>query len=227
MEFLPRLRSWTVASLAGAGLLGACASPPPQFYTLAAPENGPVTQATQGTTSNAAQDAAFSLADSVAAFSLQPIRVPAQVDQSNVLVRTGANELTPDYNARWAAALGEDIETALASHLRQAGLLDLTDLGGQAGSPLWRLQVQITTFDLPQSGPTTLEALWRARQVGQSDQSQPAILCSFQQQEPSLSPAIADLVAAQRLAVAALGQQIAEVLKTGKPAANCSQAGDA
>ncbi len=216
MKFLPRLRARTLAALAGASLLGACASTPPQFYTLAAPKSESLSQA--------AGDTALPVAENVGAFSLQPIWVPVQVDQANVMVRTGANELTPDYNARWAAALGEDIETALAGHLRQAGLLDLTDLGGQADSPLWRLQVQITTFDLPSTGPTSLQAVWRARQVGQSTR-EATILCSFQQQEVSASPAIADLVAAQRLAVAALGQQIAQVLKTGKPAANCTFSG--
>src|SRR5690606_29645420 len=115
---------YRILCLACTGLLAACASTPPQFYTLA-PAAGSTSHVSASTPPLLQSPAATG---APAAFSLQPVRVPAQVDQSNVLVRTGANELTPDYDARWAAALGEDIGAALATHLRTAGLLDLTDL---------------------------------------------------------------------------------------------------
>src|SRR5690606_1637135 len=128
---------------------GCAGSPPAQYFTLAA--NSVVTAPAE---------------PSAVSVEFTPITVPQQVDQPQLMLRTAPLELTPDYNARWAAALGDEIRSGLSAALSaHAGITDVTALGGTRAGPLWRLQVQVQTFDLPVGGPATLEALWRARRL--------------------------------------------------------------
>lgn len=184
-------------------LLAGCAgSPPAQYYTLAA-----------NTVATAPAE------PSAIAVEFTPITVPQQVDQPQLMLRTAPLELTPDYNARWAAALGDEIRSGLSAALSErAGITDVTALGGTRTGPLWRLQVQVQTFDLPVGGPATLEALWRARRL--DDPKTAAWLCRGQFRTAAAGPGILALVDAQRQSLDGLAQQIAGVL-AGEPSPDC------
>jgi len=184
-------------------LLAGCAgSPPAQYFTL-----------TPGTVATApARPSALSV-------EFTPVTVPQQVDQPQLMLRTAPLELTPDYNARWAAALSDEIRSGLSTALSaRAGITDVTALGGTRAGPLWRLQVQVQTFDLPVGGPATLEALWRARRL--DDPSAAAWLCHGQFRTATAGPGLPALVDAQRQSLDGLAKQIAGVL-AGEPSPDC------
>lgn len=177
------------------GLAACASSPPPQYYTLA----------TVG-------GAAASGPPSVAAIEFLPVTVPQQVDQPNVMIRTAPQELTPDYNARWAASLGEEVKSGLATTLQQVGgITDVTGLGSTGIQPLWRMQVQIRRFDLPRQGPVGLEAVWRARRIAPAGTE--AWLCRSEVTQVTSGATVPDLVAAQRQAVAQVGRRMAALIR--------------
>ena len=143
------LRSFAFAL---ATTLVACSSAPTHFYTLLPPAE-PATAA--------AAPAAFAIA-------VEPVGVPAEVDQVQWLVRTGPGQVAVLDNERWAAPLGDELRAAFADELtRQLGARDVYKAANPAGVPVYRVQMEVRRFESAAGGYALIAADWSvARREG-------------------------------------------------------------
>lgn len=101
--------------------LSGCASPAPHYYTLITPaENAP----------SAIPPAAFVLR-------VQPVTVPEQLNQPQLVIRKSDGELMISDSALWAAPLPEEIRSALSAQLERS--LNTTDIRELTPRPINRL----------------------------------------------------------------------------------------
>lgn len=135
-----------------AATLVACGSAPTHFYTLLPPA-APATAA--------AATAAFAIA-------VEPVGVPAEVDQVQWLVRTGPGQVAVLDNERWAAPLGDELRAAFADELtRQLGARDVYKAANPAGVPVYRVQMEVRRFESAAGGYALIAADWSvARREG-------------------------------------------------------------
>ena len=91
---------------------------------------------------------------------LMNVSVPDYLDSSDILRRTGANELTASPSGRWAERLSQGLTHALAADLRARLPHDVitTDAGG---APTRRLLVDVESFEIAADGRCLLTARWR------------------------------------------------------------------
>ncbi|HEX7816968.1 PqiC family protein [Dyella sp.] len=131
--------------------LGACASAPLHYYTLVPPAGGYVPTATQAAVP--AQPANFK-------FELLPVGIPAQVDQPQLVVRSGDQGMQMLDGERWIAPLADEVRGALSSDLsRTLHTQDVTGLpvGDQ---PVLRIKVDLRRFDSAPGSYALVDAAW-------------------------------------------------------------------
>ena len=183
-------RAWTCATL---GLmLAGCASPP----------------ATRLHTLMPAQPVARAAAATAAPLSVvvEPIRIPAQVDQPQWLVRLPDGSLALLEQERWAAPLQDELRMALLEALGGGfGVVEAT-----AAAPLpWRIRLDLRRFDSVPGREARIEGSWL---LGRGDARQPGFRCDWRFAEPAPGgmPALA---AAHRRAVLRLAGALGESLQ--------------
>lgn len=147
-----------------AALCAGCASTPVNYYTLVP----------TGTVASTTVPRAF-------AFDLQPVNLPAQVDQPQLVVRQGGAGMALVESERWIAPLADEIHGAIASDLaNRHGGEDLSELP-HAGRPLVRIKIDLRRFDSQPGRLASLDAAWSLRrQPGDT----PALACSSRIDEP-------------------------------------------
>ena len=155
------LRAW---ALLGALALAACASAPLHYYTLVAPEaDAPAAAAVPGLS-----------------FELLPVSVPAQVDQPQLVVRSGAQGMQLLNGERWIAPLADELRSALAADL--ARTLPARDASGlSAGNqPRLCIKFDVRRFDSQPGEYALLAGTWSVRQVGagRAGQAEMAVTCA-------------------------------------------------
>jgi hypothetical protein len=128
--------------------LAACSSAPTHFYTL--------------------QHSEIARADAVTKppflIDVQPVAVPAQVDQQEFLVRESEQRVAVLDNERWAAPLAAELREALAADLANAlGTHDVHGLARPPATPVYRIQVDIRRFDSWPGRHALIEADWTIR----------------------------------------------------------------
>lgn len=190
----------------GAGLALACvgcASPPPVHLHTLTPSERPVPR--QGGMPAEALGPAVEL---------EPIRVPAQVDQPQWLIRLPDDTLALLEQERWAAPLAEEFHQALLEILRlRFGAVDTRTIA--PGAPLWRVRVDVNRFESA-PGEARLETTWA---LTPRSVTAPTLRCTsyFREGAGSGMPALAE---AHRRALARLGEVIGEqllALQRGEP----------
>jgi uncharacterized lipoprotein YmbA len=134
-----------------AAALSGCASPPSQFYTLAAtarPEAG-------------ASPAAYVVA-------VDGVALPATVDRPQFVVQKGPNRVAVDEFNRWAAPLASSVARTVADNLVVLLGTSRVVSGPLAPSfdPAYRVTVDIQRFESVPGEAATLDALWLVRRVG-------------------------------------------------------------
>jgi uncharacterized protein len=188
-----------------AALLAACASAPTHFYTLLPPAQPQAT---------AARPAEF-------AIEVEPVGVPAEVDQAAWLVRTGPGQVAVLDNERWAAPLGDELRAALADELtRQLGARDVFYAPGHPAVPVYRIALRVRRFESAPGQYTLIEADWS---VSGRDGDH-ALVCSSRVSQP-VEPGYAALALGHQRAVASIADAIAAAVRSavaGNPA--CPQA---
>lgn len=190
------LRSALVVLLALA--LGACGSSPVvRHYTLQRPD----LSAAAGTV----PPPAAGLAVDVVA-----VRVPAQVDVPELVLRQGSGELLLAGNERWIAPLPDELREALSRELARLGLQDRHGLPQAQGEAVHRVRVQVRRFDAEWSRRTVLEAAWSSELAGK-----PGPGCAFRQVE-RVESGYEPLVRGHQRAIEALAAQIATALGSGR-----------
>jgi len=130
-------------------LLAACSSAPMHFYTLQ---------------QSGADRAPPPPGAPAFVIDVQPVTVPAQVDQQELVVRESGQRVAILDNERWAAPLAAEMREALAGHLTAAlGTRDMHGLEHLPSIPLYRINVEIRQFDSWPGQHASIEADWNVR----------------------------------------------------------------
>jgi uncharacterized protein len=128
--------------------LTACSSAPTHFYTLMQP----------------ADSAAATSADAGFAIDVLPVGVPAQADQPQLVVRTGAGSVAVLDSERWAAPLADEIRAALADDLvRALGAHDARRQARRKGEAVYRIRLDVRRFESLPADHALIEADWSVR----------------------------------------------------------------
>lgn len=214
--------------LLGAVLAGCSATPDSRYYSLS-----PALQA--GEPSTAAQAAGRpaqngeaatagrqdALADgAIRLISVQPVRVPDQVDQAQIVVGSaGSDALTRLQDSQWSSPLPEELRRAVSLHLTSdLGAIDLPVADLPAGQPAWKVNLAVNRFDSLYQDSAAIEATWRLVPIAQPEA--PTLICRRLYRAPA-GPGVDGLVRAHRELVAQWSTQIAAQLRSvassGKP----------
>lgn len=139
---------------------------------------------------------------------LQPVKIPAQVDQPQWVLRVADGSLVVLEQERWIAPLADEIGAALDERLTKAlgpPSAAPSDPSTSAGAP-WRVGVDVRRFELVADREARLEADWSIRRGESSLNCHSAFV-----QQPAAAgyPALAS---AQQRSVARLADAIAAAL---------------
>lgn len=141
------VRSSLIVLLAAA--LAGCAGEATHFYTLLRPQNEPP------------RDAGAALAIDV-----QPVRIPAQLDQPELVVRQGEGEVALIETRRWIAPLGEEVRGAVIARLkRRLAAREVSQLAPPAGVPVYRVLLDVQRLDARLAKDVSVEAAWTVLEV--------------------------------------------------------------
>jgi uncharacterized protein len=169
-----------------------CASPPSRFYTLSA-------NATPGTV------------QSTVSVAVGPVSVPAAVDQPQIVVSTGPNQVIFDEFNRWASPLQDNLSRVVAENLvailgtPRVTLFPKT-LSADAE---YRVQIEVRNFESAPGKSASLDAVWTVRRMkdGKSQTGRTSV------REPLSESGYEALAAAHSRAVARMSQDIADAIK--------------
>jgi uncharacterized lipoprotein YmbA len=141
---------------------------------------------------------------------LEPIRVPAQVDQPQWLVRLGDDSLALLEQERWASALRDELREALLEELAAGyGAVDARSAVAGSGAPV-RIAVDVRRFESLPGREARSEGSWTLSGAGA-----PQVHCEWLIRETAPGP-VGALAAAHRRAVARLGAAIGAALVAAK-----------
>lgn len=140
---------------------------------------------------------------------LEPIRLPAQVDQPQWLVRLPDDTLTSLEEERWASPLRDELRGALLERLAvRFAIVDAHSVQPGAAAGASRVGVDIRRFDSRPGREARIEGSWT---LAPGDVRTPALRCEFFFSEASPG-AVHELAAAHRRAVARLADAIGEAV---------------
>jgi len=205
-------RTLPLAAVCLAALLALCAcsasSPPVRLHTLMPAEPTPRDPAVRGT-------AVF--------VALESIRLPAQVDQPQWLVRLPDESLASLEQERWASPLRDELRQALLEQLAaRFGVVEGRGTAPQSAPPL-RVALELRRFDSIPDREARVEASWTVAPPGGAA----TLRCAVLVREPAAG-GMPELAAAHRRAVVRLADAIGAslvALQAGSAATACP-AGD-
>jgi len=151
---------------------------------------------------------------------LLPVKVPAQLENPQWVVRLADDTLALLEYDRWIAPLGEEIRAAVALRL---GAALAGETPAAAPGKVWRIAIEVERFDAAVGRAVQLEAEWLIRS---SDSTQAALRCRAVFVVPVAS-GLPALAAGQRAAAVRLGDAVAVALKGvlgSGPAPGCATA---
>ena len=185
---------WLAALLGSAALVGCGSSPVTHFYTL----------------SPAAEPAAAGAgARSATIVAIGAVALPDGVDRPQIVLRTGASQVSFSEFERWVGALKDEIALAVAANLKQ-GLGGASVFAYPMGAGMnadVNVLLHVQRFDSALGDAATVEILWQvtpargAVKIGQSTV-----------REPAGGPGYEALVAAHVRALAAVSRDIAAAI---------------
>jgi len=177
------------------GLLAACASPKPErFHSLLPAQR---TAASQGAANPIYID-------------VTPVRVPAQVDHAQWVVRQADDSLLLLEQERWAASLADELRAALVDGLvARWSALDVRSIALLAPT-IWGVRVDVQRFESVPGREARLEAAWS---LSSSERGGATLVCRNALIEGVDQPGVPALAAAHRRAVARLADEIGRRLQ--------------
>ena len=174
-------------------------STPVEFYTL-------------NSAGNMCQNAKTADAAQTIAIGIGPVEIPQILDRPQIVTRTGPNKLKVDEFHRWAGPLQAEIAKVLAQNISL--LLDTEQVvvfPWEAGfKPLYRVTVDIRSFEGQLGENVVLEAVWRVSD--QEDQKVQIIKTSVIKEALSTTD-YETLVAAKSQTIAQLSREIAQEIQ--------------
>lgn len=181
----------TLGALCLTLLLAACASAPVTFYTLV-PER----------TAAPAAPAGFAIA-------VWPIAVPEQVNIPEIVVRRSASQMALAESQQWIAPLGDEVRSALVSHLTQRlGASETYAAPAPTGLPLFRIQAQLRRFESVLDQQSRVELSWTV-----SRDAEPARLTCSSYRSVDVGGGYAALVEGHQKALSSIADDIADVVR--------------
>ncbi len=200
-----------VKGLILSSLLGlvACSSAPVHYYTLQ-PAVLPV---------------AAGAARAAAPFQLEvmPVGMPAQVDQSELVIRQNNGRLAILDNDRWSAALGDEFQLALSGQLEQAlGVRDLHGLPLAPEQPVLQLRADVRRFESVPGYYALVDMVWSLKLQG-PDHKERVLNCGSQVRQTTGPVDLASLVQAHQQVIARRAMAMAGAARrwAADPAAGC------
>ncbi|AWB32445.1 hypothetical protein DBV39_00540 [Orrella marina] len=187
-------------------LLAGCSSPTTLYYTLSAPPAGqPVAMQSTGSSTPVA-------------YRINSVTIPAQVDDTSLVVRQSPDQLMVLTFDRWTAPLSDQLRDALSQALtREMGVPPLQNLASNPTGPGQRsvsqVSVDVQRFDLLPGQAALLDVAWQVDVPGQTRQSGQSLTC-YSELRTAAAPGVAPLVAAQQSNVLKLAGQIGQALSS-------------
>lgn len=145
------------------------------------------------------------------AISVQPVRLPEQVDRAQiVLSQHNSARVVPLNQSLWVSPLDDEIRRALSAEL--SARLNVPDVSGNAvpkGLAVWQVYVTVSRFDSVFNSRAILDATWHLNSVHKAGKN--SRLCSARISVP-VGNGVPALVDGQRKAVRKLAGLIASQL---------------
>lgn len=194
------LRVLGALALAVLGVAACSGEAPTRFYTLVRPT--PVAPLAAG-------QAAF-------AIDVQPVRVPAQVNQPELVVRQGNGEVALVETRRWIAPLPDEVRGALVAELGAAlGTQDVSQVAPPPGVPVYRVLVDVQRLDAQLAASVRLDAVWTVLDVSAPGALKARWTCSTRVTAP-VGAGYDALVDGAQSGLARLAADIAGVVETAQ-----------
>ena len=157
------------------------------------------------------------------AIDVRVVRIPPQLNRSELMVRTGLTEVTLLENERWASPVNDEIKNALRLELQRRFS---RMIGLRPTYTSLTLDIDVQHFDAELGRYALLEASWSAAlsATGQRSTGAQAATCTFRSDE-KIHAGYAGMVEGYQREIAALADSIAAVL-TGPSSgvdASCQQ----
>jgi uncharacterized protein len=175
-------------------LAAACSTPASHFYTL----------------SRNATPAATTAPLNVSVV-VGPISIPSVVDLPQIVVTTGANQVSLDEFNRWASPLQSNISRVVAENLtvllgtaRVAQFQQSLNLDAN-----YRVAIEVQSFDSAPGTAATLNAVWIVRRTKDGK----SITGRTTTSEPTAAAGYEALAAAHSRALARMSQEIADAIR--------------
>jgi uncharacterized lipoprotein YmbA len=189
-----------IGGVSGIGLVAALAacssSPASRFYTLGG--NAPAAPATR-----TAAPAFFYL-------EVSPVDMPPQVAKNQMVVQDGSAQVRVLEDERWASLPADEVRRALSANLSQRlGAIDVYGTPHPDGVPVYRVKVNVQSFESSPGRRAFIDAVWSVRGV-----SNQAVLTCRTQAEQTVDAGYDALVAGHRRAVDQLASEISAGIRT-------------
>ena len=187
---MSRLAKFAI-SVALAVVAAACSSPAAKFYTL-------------GITATPASP------PSKVAVAVGPVSVPSTIDRPQIVVSTGANQVSIDEFNRWAAPVQDMLVRVVAENLvALLGTPRVTLYPTLASDVDFRVQIEVRNFESAPGKYAALDAVWTVRRMkdGKSETGRTSV------REPVAEGGYDALAAAHSRAVAKMSQEIADAVR--------------
>jgi uncharacterized lipoprotein YmbA len=195
------------ASLAVLLVMGGCVAAgskaPERFHTLLAPES-PAPSASTGAVHTVYVD-------------LLPVRVPAQVDHAQWVVRQPDDTLLVLEQDRWAAPLPDEVRGAVVERLAARwGAVDVRAVGLPQAA-VWRVRVDVQRFESIPGREARLEAAWSVSLPASAESQREAatLVCRSVFVDAVADGGVPALATAHRRNVVKLADAIGERLQAG------------
>ena len=173
-------------------VVAGCTTAPSRFYSLS---------------STATADGMPAMPARVA---VDPVTIPASVDQPEFVVQVAANRVQVDEFNRWVSPLGDPISRTVAGDL--VALLGTPDVAsGELANftPDYRVTIDVQRFESVQGQAATLEAVWTVRKTAGGEIRSGRTVA----REPVQGPSYDELAAAHSRALAKMSGDIAAAIR--------------
>jgi uncharacterized lipoprotein YmbA len=188
---MSRLRAFTIACALTAALVTGCSSPPAHFYTLSA-------------------TAAPGSVQSKLSVAVGPVSVPEMIDRPQIVVSTGANQVSIDDFNRWASPVQDNLVRVVAENLVAIlGTPRVTLYPTLAADVDFRVQIEVRNFESMPGKQASLDAVWTVRRLkdGKTETGRTSV------RETIPESGYDALAAAHSRAVARMSQDIADAVR--------------
>lgn len=184
-------------STVGLAVLTACASPPPHFYTLGADAQGMMTD---------------SIASPTFRIDVRPVKVPAAVARSQLVVQVNPSQVKVLEDDRWASSLQDEIRYALSAGVSQrvgaSGPPDAKAVDRGEDVPDYQVAVDVQRFESWPDSHVLVDVVWNVRRSPDIE----TLTCHSVVSEP-VSGGYQAIVEGHRHAIGIIAAQIATVVR--------------